>query len=96
LCYGPELRQLGAGTDGDHDVASIPEITRMIARVQDWKERAGKARGHADTDRVLGEAATLFDDVSDMLSELRRELLGGGRREALPASRIVPRERMPP
>jgi hypothetical protein len=58
-------------------VASIPDITRMIARVQDWKERAGKAGGRADTDRVLGEAHKLFDEVSDLLTEMRRPLLGG-------------------
>ena len=37
-------------------VASVPEITRMIARIEDWKEGHGKARGRAETDRVLGEA----------------------------------------
>jgi hypothetical protein len=56
-------------------VASIPEITRMIARIEDWKERREKARGRADTDRVLGEAHKLFDEASDMPTELRRELL---------------------
>jgi hypothetical protein len=62
-------------------VTSVPEITRMIARVQDWKERAGKARGRAETDRVLGEAHKLFDEISNLLTELRRPLLGsGGRR----------------
>jgi hypothetical protein len=28
---------------------------------------------------VLGEADKLFDELSNMLTELRRELLGGGR-----------------
>jgi hypothetical protein len=37
----------------------------MIARIEDWKERCGKARGRADTDRVLGEAAKLFDELSE-------------------------------
>jgi hypothetical protein len=60
-------------------VASIPEITRMIARIEDWKERRGKARGRAETDRVLGEAHRLFDEVSNLLTEMRRPLLGSGR-----------------
>jgi hypothetical protein len=51
----------------------------MIARIEDWKEACGKARGRAETDRVLGEAHKLFDEVSDLLTELRRELLGSGR-----------------
>jgi hypothetical protein len=29
---------------------------------------------------VLGEVHKLFDEISDMLTEMRRELLGGGRR----------------
>jgi hypothetical protein len=60
-------------------VASVPEITRMIARIEAWKEARGKARGRADTDRVLGEAHKLFDEISRMLTEMRRELLGRGR-----------------
>ena len=57
-------------------MASVPDITRMIARIEDWKEARGKARGRADTDRVLGEAQKLFDELSNVLTELRRELLG--------------------
>jgi hypothetical protein len=48
----------------------------MIARIEDRKERRGKARGRADTDRVLGEAHKLFEELSDTLTELRRQLLG--------------------
>ena len=51
----------------------------MIARIEDWKEGRGKARGRAETDRVLGEAHKLFDEIGDMLTEMRRELLSGGR-----------------
>jgi hypothetical protein len=29
---------------------------------------------------VLGEAHKLFDEISNMLTEMRRELLGSGRR----------------
>ena len=61
-------------------MTTVPEITRMIARIEDWKEGHGKARGRAETDRVLGEADKLFDEISNMLTEMRRELLGGGRR----------------
>jgi hypothetical protein len=53
-------------------VASVPEVTRMIARIEDWKVRRGKARGRADTDRVRGEAHKLFDELSDMPTEMRR------------------------
>ena len=61
-------------------MTSVPEITRMVARIEDWKERHAKARGRAETDRVLGEAHKLFDEVGNMLTEMRRELLDGGRR----------------
>jgi hypothetical protein len=44
----------------------------MIARIEDWKEGRGKAKGRAETDRALGKA-------SNMLTEMRRELLGRGR-----------------
>ena len=57
-------------------VTTVPQITRMIARIEDWKEEHGKARGRAETDRVLGEAHKLFDEISNMLTEMRRELLG--------------------
>ena len=56
-------------------VASVPDITRMIARIEDWKEGRGKARGRVETDRVLDEAHKLFDEISNMLTEVRRELL---------------------
>ena len=61
-------------------MTSIPDITRMIARIEDWKERRGKARGRAETDRVLGAAHKLFGEIEDMLTEMRRELLGSSRR----------------
>jgi hypothetical protein len=48
----------------------------MIARIEGWRE---KARGRADADRVLGEAHKLFDELSNMLTELLRQLLGRGR-----------------
>jgi hypothetical protein len=36
-------------------------------------------RDRAETDRVLGQAHKLFDEVSNVLTEMRRELLGRGR-----------------
>jgi hypothetical protein len=60
-------------------VTSIPEITRMIARIADWKEAQAKVRGRAETDHMLGEADKLFDEIASMLTETRRELLGKGR-----------------
>jgi hypothetical protein len=62
-------------------VTSVPEITRMIARIEAWKEGHEKARGRAETDRVLGEAHKLFDEISNMLTEMRQELLGRGRQK---------------
>jgi hypothetical protein len=56
-------------------VASSPDITRMIARIETWKE--GKALGRAEAARRLDEAHKLLDEVSNMLTEMRRELLGG-------------------
>ena len=61
-------------------MTSIPDITRMIARIEDWKEGHRKARGRAETDRVLSEAHKLFHEIGNMLTEMRRELLGSGRR----------------
>jgi hypothetical protein len=59
-------------------LTSIPDITRMIARIEDWKEGHGKARGRAETDRVLGEAHKLFDEVNNLLTDMRGEMLGRG------------------
>ena len=40
-------------------MTSIPDITRMIACIED---------------RALSEAHKLFDDISNMLTDMRREL----------------------
>jgi hypothetical protein len=53
----------------------------MIARIEAWKEGQGKARGRAETDRSLGEAHKLFDEISNMLTAMRRALLGRGRQQ---------------
>jgi hypothetical protein len=58
---------------------------------EDWKEGHGKARGRAETDRALGETHKLFDEISNMLTEMRRELLG--RRQAAVIHPPEPRDR---
>jgi hypothetical protein len=60
-------------------MTSVPEITRMLARIQDWKDGHGKAGGRAEAARRLDEAHKLLDEISSMLTEMRRELLGSGR-----------------
>jgi hypothetical protein len=62
----------------DTTVTSIPEITRMIARIEDWKDGLRKVRGRAETDRALVEAHKLFDEVNNLLTDMRGELLGRG------------------
>jgi hypothetical protein len=61
-------------------VTSIPEITRMIARIADWRDGHGKPGGRAEAARRLDEAHKLLGEISEMLTEMRRELLGGRRR----------------
>jgi hypothetical protein len=54
-------------------MTSVPELTRMIARIQAWRDGHGKPGGRADAARRLDEAV-------GNLSELRQELPGSGRR----------------
>ena len=56
-------------------MTTVPEITRMIARIQEWRDGHGKPGGRADAARRLDEA----DKLRNLLSRLRRELPGGGR-----------------
>ena len=56
-------------------MTSVPEITRMIARIEDWKGQ-GPALGRAEAARRLDEAHKLLDEVANMLTDMRRELLG--------------------
>jgi hypothetical protein len=60
-------------------VTTVPEITRMIARIQEWRDGHGKPGGRAEAARRLDEAHELLEAISDLLSRLRRELPGGGR-----------------
>jgi hypothetical protein len=59
----------------DNPVTSVPEITRMFARIEDWKGQ-GPVLGRAEAARRLDEAHKLLDEVSHMLGDVRRELLG--------------------
>ena len=61
-------------------MASVPEITRMIARIQEWRDGHDKPGGRAEATRRLDEAHKLFDELSAMLTEMRRQLLGSGKR----------------
>ena len=51
----------------------------MIARIEEWRDGHGKPGGRAEAARRLDAARKLFDEISTMLTELRRELLGGSR-----------------
>ena len=58
---------------------TVPEITRMIARIQEWRDGHGKPGGRTEAARRLDDAHKLLDEISNLLSEMRRDLLGGGR-----------------
>ena len=51
----------------------------MIARIQEWRDGHGKPGGRAEAARRLDEAHELLEEISTLLSHLRRELLSGGR-----------------
>jgi hypothetical protein len=57
-------------------VTSVPDIPRLLAERQ---EGHGKAGGRAEAARRLEEAHKLLDEISDMLTELRRTMLPGAR-----------------
>ena len=64
-CRGEGTRAAGAAA------TSIPDITRLLARIAEWQEGHGKAGGRAD-------AARRLDEIRDMLTEMRRGMLGKG------------------
>ena len=47
-------------------MTSVPEITRIIARIEDWKGQ-GPVLGRADAARRLDEAHRLLDEVANVL-----------------------------
>ena len=59
-------------------MTSVPDITRLLARIEDWKGQ-GPVLGRAEAARRLDEAHKLLDEVSNMLTELRRTMLPGAR-----------------
>jgi hypothetical protein len=56
--------------------SAFPEITRLLAPIHEWQDRHGKPGGRADAARRLDEAHKLLDEISDTLTETRREWLG--------------------
>ena len=60
-------------------MTSVPDITRMIARIADWRDGHGKPGGRAEDARRLNEAHKLLDEISNTLTEMRRELLASVR-----------------
>jgi hypothetical protein len=60
-------------------MASVPDITRLIARIEDWKGQ-GPALGRTEAARRLDEAHTLLDEIEHMLADMRRTMTGGATR----------------
>jgi hypothetical protein len=44
-------------------MTTVPEITRMIARIQAWRDGHGKPGGRADAARRLDEAHELLAEI---------------------------------
>jgi hypothetical protein len=59
----------------------LPSGDRPEPAAKIWKEGYGKAKGRAETDRVLSEAHKLLDEIRNMLTEMRRALPGRGRQQ---------------
>jgi glycine cleavage system regulatory protein len=60
-------------------MTSVPEITRMLARIQEWKGGHGQVLGPAEAARRLDEALALLTEAGDLLIELRQALRGATR-----------------
>jgi len=52
---------------------------RRAVRIAEWKGQ-GPALGRAEAARRLDEAHKLLEEVASLLTEMRQELLGGGKR----------------
>ena len=61
-------------------MTSIPDITRLLARIHEWQDGHGKPGGRVEAARRLDEAHKLLDEVPPLLTEMRRTLLGGAGR----------------
>ena len=57
-------------------MASVRDITRLLARIAEWQEGHGKAGGRAEAACPLDEAHKLLDEIANMLADVRRDLLG--------------------
>ena len=60
-------------------MTSVPDITRLLAWIAEWQDGHGKPGGRADAARRLDEARRLLDEIANMLTEMRRTMLGAGR-----------------
>ena len=58
-------------------MTSVPELTRLLAKIHEWQDGHGQPGGRAEAARRLDEAHKLLDEVTNMLTELRRAMLGG-------------------
>jgi hypothetical protein len=45
-------------------VTSVPDITRLIARIAEWREGQGKPGGRAEAARRIDEARKLLDEIA--------------------------------
>jgi hypothetical protein len=60
-------------------VTSVPDITRLLARIAERQDGHGKPAGRAEAAHRLEEANKLLDEVSNMLGDVRRTMLTGAR-----------------
>jgi hypothetical protein len=61
-------------------MASIPELTRLLAAIHTWQNWHGQPGGRAEVARRLGEAHKLLDEVVNVLTDMRRTMLVAGNR----------------
>ncbi len=61
-------------------MASIPELTRLLAAIHTWRDGHGQPGGRAEAARRLDDAHKLLDEVTNVLTEMRRGILGGSNR----------------
>ena len=60
-------------------MTTVPDITRLLAWIAEWQDGHGKPEGRAEAARRLDEAHRLLDEIANMLTEMRRTMLGAGR-----------------
>ena len=60
-------------------MTSIPELTRILAAIHTRQVGHGHPGGRADAAQRLEEAHKLLDAVANMLTEMRRTMLGAGK-----------------